>query len=168
MSDEQALAVADAAFSGTLVEIIPPAVPSGSSGAPERFVFEVDEVFKGDVRARQTVVTYAGGATCGLELSGLGPFLVFASTDSPIELGVEDGELSSNLCSGSRAFAGGDRPEGFGRSSPPEGEVAAPSDHAGAADQDDAGSVDAGPAIGLTIVVIAAAVAAVVLHRRAS
>ncbi len=171
VSDDEAYAMADAAFVGTLVEIIPPALPTGSSGDPERFVFDVEEVFKGDVRARQTVVTHVDGATCGLELAGPGPFLVFASTDSPFGFGVAEGELSSDLCSGSRLLGEGDPPDTFGTSSPPEGAAAAsPSEAGGGVDpRDDASGVGAGEALGLAVGAAAvAAVGAVVVRRRAS
>ena len=43
---------ADAVFNGTLVEVITPSGDTFSSSDPERFVFEVDEVYKGEVAAR--------------------------------------------------------------------------------------------------------------------
>src|SRR5688572_11564441 len=80
-SDAEALATADVAFSGTLVEVRVPPGETFSSMDPARFIFEVDRVYKGDARARQSVVTPRSGASCGLELSGPGPFLLFASTE---------------------------------------------------------------------------------------
>jgi hypothetical protein len=91
-------------FSGELVEVRTPSGDSFSSMDPERFVFEVDVVYKGDALARQSVVTPREGASCGLELTGRGPFLVFASAEPTFELDGEDGELFSNLCTGSRAL----------------------------------------------------------------
>ena len=68
---------------------------------------------KGEASPDQTVRTEASGASCGLELGGRGPYLVFALSEvdpsSRIELGR--GELYSGLCSGTRAIAvGGLRP----------------------------------------------------------
>ncbi len=77
------------------------------SADPVRYVFEVDRVYKGDVHATQSVVTAASGSSCGLELTGPGPFLVFTHEDpvvdgEPMTPGVLDGELVSGLCSGTR------------------------------------------------------------------
>ena len=119
-TDDEALENADAAFTGALVEIITPAADTYSSTDPERFVFDVDEVFKGDVFARQSVVTARDGASCGLEISGPGPFVVFARTEPDgITSGAADGELYSSLCSGTRAVAGGALPASFGAASSP-------------------------------------------------
>ena len=119
-TDEQALENADAAFTGTLTEIITPAGDTYSSTDPERFVFDVDEVFKGNVFARQSVVTARDGASCGLEISGPGPFMVFARSESDgITNGAADGELYSNLCSGTRALSGGALPASFGAAASP-------------------------------------------------
>ncbi|MGI8791726.1 MAG: hypothetical protein ACR2H3_00850, partial [Acidimicrobiales bacterium] len=59
-----------------------------SSADPERFVFDVQDVFKGEVTSRQTVVTPRSGASCGLEISGPGPYLVFAFADSQLTSGA--------------------------------------------------------------------------------
>jgi hypothetical protein len=113
VADEEAFANADAGFTGTLVEVITPG-DAHSSADPERFVFEVDEVFKGDVAERQSVVTAQEGASCGLEIAGPGPFVVFARTESGgITQGAVEGELYSNLCSGTRPRADGELPIGW-------------------------------------------------------
>ena len=52
-----------------------------SSDDPALHVFAVDGVFKGEVHELQGVVSAADGASCGLELSGDGPFVVFATRD---------------------------------------------------------------------------------------
>jgi hypothetical protein len=119
LTDEEALEYADAVFIGTLAEVITPGGTSYSSADPERFVFEVDEVFRGEVFAHQSVVTARDGASCGLEISGPGPFLVFAVTDDAFTGGAVDGELYSNLCSGTRELASTAVPAGWGDSSPP-------------------------------------------------
>lgn len=106
-------------FIGTLAEIITSGGPSYSSADPERFVFEVDEVFTGEVFARQSVVTARDGASCGLEISGPGPFLVFAVANDDVTGGAVDGELSSNLCSGTRELGSSAVPAEWGDASPP-------------------------------------------------
>jgi hypothetical protein len=119
LTDEEALDDADAVFIGTLAEIITPGGVSYSSADPERFVFEVDEVFMGEVFARQSVATARDGASCGLEISGPGPFLVFAVTNDDFTGGAVEGELYSNLCSGTRELGSSAVPAGWGDASPP-------------------------------------------------
>lgn len=118
-TDTEAIAQADAAFTGSLVDVV--AETEGavfSSSDPERFVFDVETVFKGEVTGRQTVVTPRGGESCGFEISGAGPYLVFAFDDSGLTSGAEAGELYSHLCSGTRPLADGDVPVDF-TSAPP-------------------------------------------------
>jgi hypothetical protein len=159
LTDDEALDYADAVFIGTLAEIITPGGTSYSSADPERFVFEVDEVFTGEVFARQSVVTARDGSSCGLEISGPGPFLVFAVTNDGFTSGAVEGELYSNLCSGTRELGDSAVPAQWGDASPPI---------AGASP---IGSSTSGfpplwilAAVGLT----AAAVAAVLIARRVS
>lgn len=121
VSDQEAVANADAVFIGTLVDIITPTGSAVSSADPERFVFDVDEVFKGEVSERQSVVTARDGASCGLEISGPGPFVVFARTESDgITTGAVDGQLYSNLCSGTRPLSNGALPAGLAVGAAPE------------------------------------------------
>jgi len=127
-TDAEALAQADAAFTGSLVDMVADAEGAVfSSSDPERFVFEVETVFKGEVTSRQTVVTPRGGESCGLEISGPGPYLVFAFDDSELTSGAGAGELYSHLCSGTRALAEGDVPISF-TSAPPASANDTPSD----------------------------------------
>lgn len=120
LTDEEAFASADAVFTGELVDVVTPPGDSFSSSDPERFVFEVDAVFKGAVFARQAVVTARDGASCGLEISGRGPFVVFARTEPDgITGGAVSGELYSNLCSGTRELAMRAIPAGFGAPTAP-------------------------------------------------
>ncbi|SET87376.1 hypothetical protein [Geodermatophilus poikilotrophus] len=83
---------ADAVFAGRLVdrEVI---------GGTALHVFAVDTVYTGAVSARQGVLSPSSGASCGLELSGEGPFLVFAAH--------EDGRLAADLCGGTAAWTPG-------------------------------------------------------------
>jgi hypothetical protein len=89
-----AFASADAVFTGRLVarEVRHPDWPVISSGDPALHVFAVDEVFKGVVHEEQGVLSADSGASCGLELSGSGPFVVFATGS--------DREYSAGLCGG--------------------------------------------------------------------
>lgn len=112
-TDGEAIQRADAAFSGSLVEVVSRDGSVISSTDPERFVFDVDDVFKGDVTERQVVVTPRSGASCGLELAGPGPHLVFAFADSQLTSGAEAGELYSHLCSGTRPMSDGQVPVDF-------------------------------------------------------
>jgi MYXO-CTERM domain-containing protein len=93
-SAAQAFASADAVFTGRLLsrEVHHPDWPLISSGDPAVHVFAVDEVFKGVVHEEQGVVSADSGASCGLELSGEGPFVVYATGS--------DGDYRAGLCDG--------------------------------------------------------------------
>lgn len=80
---------ADAVFAGRLVDR---RVVDGTA----LHVFAVDTVYTGRVAARQGVLSPASGASCGLELAGDGPFLVFADHAG--------GRLASDLCGGTTAW----------------------------------------------------------------
>ena len=88
---------ADAVFAGSLVSrtVTHPDSKVHSSGDPALHVFAVDEVFKGDVHQQQGVVSADQGGSCGLELSGKGPFVVFAKR--PAGGGAT---LTADLCGG--------------------------------------------------------------------
>jgi hypothetical protein len=89
---------ADAVFTGSLVsrEVRRLDRWSQSSGDPALLVFEVDAVHKGDVHELQGIVSAADGTSCGLELSGDGPYVVFASRDPDLA----DGQYRAGLCGG--------------------------------------------------------------------
>jgi len=93
---------ADAVFTGSLVSrtVTHPDSKVHSSGDPALHVFAVDEVFKGDVHQQQGVVSADQGGSCGLELSGKGPFVVFASR--PADGGTT---LTADLCGGTAPAA---------------------------------------------------------------
>ena len=118
-TDAEAFEFADVVLTGTLVEINTPVGDIVVSTDPERFVFDVDQVFKGEAQTRQSVVTAREGASCGLEISGPGPFVVFARPDDGITSGAVDGEAYSSLCSGTRPLADGELPTSFGTPSSP-------------------------------------------------
>lgn len=90
---------ADVVFKGTLTRTIPPKPrPDGmqSSMDPEIFVFAASRAYKGTITNPVRVSTPVSGASCGLEISGKGPFLVFANRDT------RDKQLHANLCGGTR------------------------------------------------------------------
>jgi hypothetical protein len=90
---------ADAVFTGNLVS------RDGKLGGSGKatLVFEVASVYKGKVAARQEIVTHESGATCGLELTGPGKFLVFANADaSDYEPEPAEGQYVGSLCGGSQ------------------------------------------------------------------
>ncbi len=119
-TDTEAYEFADVVFTGTLVEIDTPSGDIVVSTDPERFVFEVDQVFKGEAHTRQSVVTAREGASCGLEISGPGPFVVFARLDDDGPTGgAVEGEVYSGLCSGTRPLADRAVPASFGTPSTP-------------------------------------------------
>ena len=97
LTTEEYLGAADTVFVGRLVSReVQHSGPAISSGDPALHVFAVETVYKGDAHEQQGVVSADSGASCGLELHGDGPFLVFAtrSTDLP------EGQYMANLCGG--------------------------------------------------------------------
>ncbi len=122
ITEAEAFDAAQVVFTGELVEVLPPPPAEiTSSGDPERYIFAVDRVYKGTAFDEQSVVTARDGASCGLEISGPGPFIVFAHTDDGdwVEQGVE-GELHANLCGGTRAVDAAGVPRSFGAGALPE------------------------------------------------
>lgn len=90
---------ADVVFTGTLVsrEVSHPPGPIASSDDPALHVFAVETVFKGTAEERQGVVSADFSSSCGLELSGDGPFVVFATRSAD----VADDQYAADLCGGS-------------------------------------------------------------------
>jgi hypothetical protein len=115
VSDRQAFAGADAVFTGELVDVVTADPPGDviSSGDIETFVFEVDAVFKGEVSPEQEILTARDGASCGLEIAGRGPFVVFAHK------GDDEHILHSGLCTNTRALADRPVPPRWGAGQPP-------------------------------------------------
>ena len=104
---------ADVVFTGTLIDRQePPWQPVMSSGDPATLTFEVSRVYRGEAQRLQEIETAMEGASCGLEIEGSGPFLVFAN-DAP-----DGAPLTASLCGGTRAIADGGPPV-FGASYPP-------------------------------------------------
>ena len=180
-TDEEALGDANVVFTGTLVEIVTPPGDTWTSTDPERFIFDVDQVYKGEAVQTQTIVTARDGASCGLEIQGPGPFLVYATFTDSIVTGAVDGEFYSNLCSGTRAVADAALPARFGTGRAPTPIASAGDDGAddvpALADRSDAAPTstsDGGrtSVVPLTVVAIGGAVIVAVvagllgLHRR--
>ena len=94
---------ADAVFIGELAEIRP-ARWALSSSAPTRFIFEVDTVLKGEVYETQSVLSTSSEASCGIDLTVGGPYLVFSRADAGDAVsGMRTGELFTTACSGNRS-----------------------------------------------------------------
>jgi hypothetical protein len=77
--------------------------------------FTVNRVYKGTATSTQVVTTHSSGATCGLEISGPGPFLVYADR--------EQSGLTANLCGGTRP---GSAPASLGPGQAPIADSEAP------------------------------------------
>ena len=92
------VAAADVVFAGELVsrEVQHPPGSVQGSDDPALHLFTVDAVHKGAATAEQRVVSADSSASCGLDLVGDGPFLVFA-TDPGDRPG---GQLAADLCGG--------------------------------------------------------------------
>jgi len=111
---------ADAVFTGRLVDRAEQSGGIGSSTDPATLTFEVFAVYKGEVSQPQQVVTAVSGASCGLELSGEGPHLIFARTNTfDHDPPAADGQLRADLCGGSRPLAAGEPDVVLGAPSPP-------------------------------------------------
>ena len=96
---------ADAVFTGRLISREEPDGPVRSSADPALHVFSVDAVAKGAVSERQEVLSPLSGATCGLEVAGDGPVVVFATraTDPSIAGDwppLRDDQYYASLCGG--------------------------------------------------------------------
>lgn len=158
-------AAADTVFSGRLTsrEVL----GGSSSDDPAVHLFAVDAVQKGSASADQTVVSAASGASCGLELAGNGPFLVFATRD-------DDGVLRADLCGGTAELTPGLAAEvaGLGGPStlPTEPEAALPAE-LGRGPLDQATADDGAPrsttlALGVGAAVLAVLAGALVVRSR--
>ncbi len=105
ITDDEAYDMADAVFVGRLDETRVSDEIEFSSTSPARFIFITDSVFKGEAYDRQSVVTAGSGASCGLEIRPGTTALVFARVGG--RSGLADGELTSDLCTGTRAVEEG-------------------------------------------------------------
>jgi hypothetical protein len=133
-SEAERTARADTVFVGELIgsrvdqSTSPRETRSIPYPAPVVLTFKVSRVYKGAVRERQEIVAPGGGgASCGLELSGPGPFLVFAYDSAGDMYRLGPGQYASNLCSGSRALGGRGTPTPGGPPASTDNPAAAPS-----------------------------------------
>jgi hypothetical protein len=158
---------ADAVFTARLVSREEPA-PMTSSADPALHVFAVDTVFKGTAHEEQAVLSPVSGATCGLELVGEGPFVVFASRST--DLGGEpfaalaDDQYVAFLCGGTAPLTPALEAEltALSPAPAPSEEPPAP----GAAGPADAGSALPGPAIAAVVALGLVVGSGALVHRR--
>jgi len=104
MVPAEAAAMADAAFTGTVVREEPAA---GDLAGPEpmgqiAYTFAVDGIAKGDVAAETTVLAGGDSAGCGMSFAANERWLIFASADGA--------RLSTGLCSGNVPLAADEEP----------------------------------------------------------
>jgi hypothetical protein len=132
---------ADAVFKGTL----PPGTQTGGGQSDTiMLTFDATRVYKGTVVAKQKVRTSGSGASCGLEISGAGPWLVFATLPWEGEEKAAPAAdpakqvYEASLCGGTRAI-GADEDPSFGPGKPVE--QPAPGDDG---ESDNGGSGDEG------------------------
>lgn len=112
-SEAEHFQFADVVFTGELIDRQePPVRPVMSSGDPATMTFEVRWVHKGEAQRLQQVETAMSGASCGLEIEGAGPFLVFANQTR------NGATLTASVCEGTRAISDGG-PPAFGANYPP-------------------------------------------------
>jgi hypothetical protein len=118
--DKEQFERADAVFKGTL----PPGTQTGGGQSDTiTLTFDATRVYKGTVAAKQKVRTSGSGASCGLELSGAGPWLVFATLPWEGEKKAAPAAdpakqvYEANLCGGTRAI-GADEDPSFGKGEP--------------------------------------------------
>jgi len=109
----EAFELSDVVFVGEIEEIDRPKLSSFRE-QEARYIFSVETVYKGDAYERQSVATHSQGATCGMEISGPGRFLMFATTTANGGPAPDDGEVASSLCSGNMLIDSNSQAEGFG------------------------------------------------------
>ena len=98
---------ADAIFVAELAGYTaPPQRATMSSMDPAVWTFTVSAVYKGEVAARQDVVSAMDSASCGLELPRGGRFLVYAGTTGDPATRLPGPVLYSGLCQGTRSLDG--------------------------------------------------------------
>jgi len=124
---EEAAAMADAAFTGTVVDQQPVGLePVGALAATKPmpggmgqvvYTFEVDGVAKGDVATQAQVVSGSDGASCGMTFGMAERWLVFTTWDGAIH--------STGLCSGNMPL-GADEDPPLPMSAPTAGEIEQP------------------------------------------
>ncbi|MGQ0844663.1 MAG: hypothetical protein ACT4QF_11055 [Sporichthyaceae bacterium] len=94
---------ADVVFKGTMNDVEATNRQSGD----RTFFFAPSTTYKGKTTDPQEVSTAGNSAACGVDLTGGGPFLVFANFDEE----DEKGELRTSLCSGTREIGANETPD---------------------------------------------------------
>lgn len=149
---------ADAVFKGTL----PPGTQTGGGQSDTiTLTFDATRVYKGTVVAKQKVRTSGSGASCGLEISGAGPWLVFATLpwegEEKAAPAADPAEqvYEASLCGGTRAI-GADEDPSFGPGKPVEQPAPGDADEGGSGsdDSDDSDDDGKGGAYGLFAAVL--------------
>lgn len=162
IGDEGAFADADAVFVGSSVSRTVEHGEVRSSADPAVHRFEVSAVYKGEVRRDQEVVTTSEGSSCGFEAPPDIEVLVFADRTASFGPKPGAGQLTGDLCNGTRALDLRPVPPAFGEPVQPvqaSAVTAADID----TDDDDGASTWLPIAAGAALVVVAI----VVLRRRA-
>lgn len=119
-SDQEHYQRAEVVFKGTLRKTTPPKPrPDGlrSSTDPAVYEFLPSRVYKGEGASPTRVSSAVSGANCGLEISGRGPFLVFAGmSDKRTRAETGGAPLRASLCGGTRELGAKEKvPFGPGR-----------------------------------------------------
>lgn len=106
---------ADVVFKGTMDD----ARATNDQFGDRVFVFTPSTTYKGKATAPQKVSTAGNSAACGVDLTGSGPFLVFAYNDPGRKSGLakpRDPDLRASLCGGTREVGAKEKlPFGPGR-----------------------------------------------------
>lgn len=119
-SDAEAFRDAGAVFVGEVVSRRRDDGLFASSTDPVTYVFAVSAVHKGRVHERQEVVSASSGASCGLEIEVGKRYLVFTDpTSSEPDPSPGSGQLSANLCGGTRPADSDAVAEAFGPAGSP-------------------------------------------------
>ena len=101
----EAAAMADAAFTGTVVAEQPVAGDDPLAPAPMGrilYTFEVDGIAKGDLGSEATVLAGGDSAGCGMSFAMNERWLIFAS--------AQDGQLATGLCSANVPLEADEKP----------------------------------------------------------
>lgn len=96
---------ADAVFTGRLVDSRD-GPPGRWGNVPTVLVFAVDTVVKGEVLEQQEIVTSSDSGSCGVLLTGSGPFAVFGTRADDVSglFTLESDQYAVNQCDGTGAL----------------------------------------------------------------
>lgn len=101
-TEQESLERADVVFKGTNDDV----EATNDQFGDRVFVFTPSTTYKGTTAKPQKVFTADNSAACGVDLNGVGPFLVFAPESDGGKAG-----LSTSLCSGTREIGANSRPD---------------------------------------------------------